>query len=121
MIPTRIHGIDIPVNLVIAVDVLTIHYDAEIWGPFDPNEFCPQRFSKEYKRHPASYFGFGIGPRNCVGIKFAYIEMKLVMAKILKSFEVISNTKTIDKLRFVEGTGVRTAKDDLIITLKKRN
>jgi hypothetical protein len=37
-------GIDIPVDLEIAIDVLSLHYDPEIWGPEDPNVFCPQRF-----------------------------------------------------------------------------
>ena len=27
----------------VAVDVLTLHYDPELWGPEDPNEFCPLR------------------------------------------------------------------------------
>jgi cytochrome P450 len=42
--PTNIMGIDIPVDLEIAVDVLSLHYDPEIWGPEDPNTFYPQRF-----------------------------------------------------------------------------
>jgi hypothetical protein len=37
-------GIDIPVDLEIAIDVLSLHYDPEIWGPEDPNVFYPQRF-----------------------------------------------------------------------------
>jgi cytochrome P450 len=64
---TTIKGIDIPVNLVVAVDVLSIHYDQELWGPEDPNEFNPSRFSCERKRHPMAYQAFGQGPRNCIG------------------------------------------------------
>ena len=44
MNPTKVKGINIPKNLVIAVDVLSIHYDAEVWGPEDPYEFNPMRF-----------------------------------------------------------------------------
>ena len=34
---------DIPLNLTIAVDVLSLHYDPELWGPTDPNKFYPLR------------------------------------------------------------------------------
>ena len=41
--PTTINGIDIPVDLEIAIDVLSLHYDQELWGPTDPNIFYPTR------------------------------------------------------------------------------
>ena len=118
---TTIKGIDIPIDLVIAVDVLSIHYDKEIWGPMDPKLFYPERFSKKYKRHPASYFAFGIGPRNCVGIKFAYMEMKLVLAKILRFFEVVPSGKLFDQLNFIEGQAVKIPKEHVIVNLRKRH
>jgi cytochrome P450 len=119
---TNINGIDIPKDLIILVDVLSIHNDFDVWGTFmETTEFYPKRFSKEYKRHPASFFGFGLGPRNCVGIKFAYNEMKLVMVNILSSFEVIESDLSPDKLEFIDGTAVRSVKNDIFITLKKRN
>ena len=42
-ISTTVKGIDIPVDTSIAVDVLTIHNDPELWGPVDPNLFYPRR------------------------------------------------------------------------------
>ena len=44
---TNIKGIDIPVDTVISIDVLSLHYDPELWGPEDPNVFCPLRFYKK--------------------------------------------------------------------------
>lgn len=55
-----------PVGLVVRVDHFALHYDQELWGPHDPNEFYPLRH--EDKRNPLSFVGFGIGPRNCIGI-----------------------------------------------------
>jgi cytochrome P450 len=40
---TNIKGIDFPTDLTIAVDVMSVHFDPEIWGPVDPNEFYPAR------------------------------------------------------------------------------
>ena len=68
--PTTIKGINIPFDLDIAVDVLSIHYDSELWGPEDPFEFHPERFSPEYTRNPLAFLGFGLGPRNCIGKNF---------------------------------------------------
>ena len=63
---TTVKGIDIPVNISVAVDVLSLHFDKEIWGE-DANEFNPSRFSLEIKRNPLAFMTFGQGPRNCIG------------------------------------------------------
>ena len=56
-----------PVGLVVTVDVLSLHYDQQYWGDVDTNEFYPLRFQDESKISPCAYFGFGIGPRVCLG------------------------------------------------------
>jgi cytochrome P450 len=45
---TNVCGIDIPLGLAIAVDVMSLHMDAEIWGPKDPKEFYPLRLTFKY-------------------------------------------------------------------------
>ena len=42
--PTNIKGIDIPLDLEIVVDVMSLHFDQELWGPTDPNIFYPPRY-----------------------------------------------------------------------------
>ena len=41
---TQVKGIDIPEDQLIAVDVLSLHYNPEYWGEVDPNVFYPERF-----------------------------------------------------------------------------
>ena len=65
--PTKVKGIDIPLDFVVAVDVLSIHYDRKLWGPHDPYKFYPLRFSSEFERSPLAFLSFGAGPRNCIG------------------------------------------------------
>lgn len=35
---------------------------------------------------PYSYIPFGVGPRMCIGNKFAKVEMKVMLATLLKTF-----------------------------------
>lgn len=66
MYPAKVKGMDIPVGVSFTVDVLSLHYSEDYWGPTDPNVFDPMRFSPEIKRNPYAYLPFGIGPKNCV-------------------------------------------------------
>jgi cytochrome P450 len=120
MVPCTIKGIHIPYNLVIAADVLTLHYDPDHWGPVDPHDFYRLRFSSEIKRHPCVYAPFGIGPRNCAGMKFALIEVKLSLVKLLSKFEIVKSEHTPTKLEFEEGPAIRRPKHGIPVIFKKR-
>ena len=49
---------------------------------------CINRFSKENreKHHPFAWMPFGAGPRNCIGMRFALMEAKIVMIRVLQKF-----------------------------------
>ena len=112
-------GLDIPVGMFIRPDVRGIHNSAEVWGPVDPSKFYPARMSPELKRHPMAFLGFGQGPRNCIGMKFAYTEMKLALVKLLLKFEIHPSANTPKKLELRE-TLVATPKYGVPVLLKKR-
>ena len=73
----------IPAGTRIAADMYTLHYDPDLWGPVDPQIFYPERF--ETKRHPMAWIPFGAGPRNCVGMRFALMELKMALVRLLKT------------------------------------
>ena len=53
---------------------------------FDPDRFAPPR--EEDKRTPYALVTFGGGPRLCIGVHFATIEVKLLAAHVLRSYHL---------------------------------
>uniref|UniRef100_A0A8P4G538 unspecific monooxygenase n=1 Tax=Dicentrarchus labrax TaxID=13489 RepID=A0A8P4G538_DICLA len=91
----RINRITIPKDMVVMVPVYALHRDPELWP--EPEEFKPERFSKENKQNinPYTYLPFGFGPRNCIGMRFALVMVKLALVEVLQnySFSVCAETE----------------------------
>ncbi|XP_071379180.1 cytochrome P450 3A30-like [Centroberyx affinis] len=91
----EINGITIPKDTVVMIPVYAMHRDPDLWP--DPEEFKPDRFSKENKQSidPYTYLPFGVGPRNCIGMRFALVMVKLALVEILQnySFSVCKETE----------------------------
>jgi cytochrome P450 len=60
--------------------------DPCIWE--NAEDFCPARFERGRKTLPFSYIPFGGGPRACIGAAFGQAEARLVLAYLLKHFEL---------------------------------
>ena len=99
--------------------MLSLHYDPELWGPVDPNKFYPSRFAPEHKRNPLAFVAFGLGPRNCIGMKFALQELKFALVKLLKKYEVVAGPNFPDKLEIRETT-VRSPINGVSVVFKQK-
>ncbi|CAF3736246.1 unnamed protein product [Rotaria sordida] len=101
---------------VIQPDILTLHYDPQLWGPDDPYLFVPERHLT--RRHPMAFMAFGQGPRNCVGIRFALMELKLCLARLLHQYSILPG-KQIEQ-GFIRREILVIQPDAVYIKLEKR-
>uniref|UniRef100_A0AAV2K7Y1 Cholesterol 24-hydroxylase n=1 Tax=Knipowitschia caucasica TaxID=637954 RepID=A0AAV2K7Y1_KNICA len=53
----------------------------------DPLKFDPDRFHPDAPKPYYCYFPFSLGPRSCLGLNFAQMEAKVVLAKLLQRFD----------------------------------
>jgi cytochrome P450 family 9 len=62
----------------------------------NPEKFDPERFSDENKNNivPYTYNPFGIGPRICIGNRFALLEIKALFFNLLLNYEIVPTKKT---------------------------
>ncbi|CAF0910670.1 unnamed protein product [Rotaria sordida] len=102
---------------VIQPDMLSLHYDPNLWGPDDPNLFIPERHLT--RRHPVAYMPFGQGPRNCVGMRFALMEIKSCLVHLLTQYIILPGDEMEQKFKILDVHFVRQP-EALYIKLAKR-
>lgn len=100
---TVLGGIRVPEGTDVSIHGLTLHRRKKFWGE-DAEEFRPERFLEEGSRAvvqptlpsplpkgtPAEAFvAFGGGVRPCVARPLAMIEMKLVLASLVRRFQLL--------------------------------
>ncbi|GFU26382.1 cytochrome P450 3A11 [Nephila pilipes] len=81
-------GILVEKGLRIIIPFYAMHYDPDFFQ--DPETFNPERFMDSFEpKHPQyAYLPFGAGPRNCLGMRFALLEIKMCITNVLRHFRI---------------------------------
>lgn len=100
----KLGGIPLDDGVLIEIPTYTVHHDPDNYP--EPSRFNPERFLPESKHLlvPYTYIPFGDGPRNCLGMRFAYQEAKLCLAAIVQRYHFSRTAKTPEKLTFMKGS-----------------
>lgn len=81
-------GYRIPAGSGVGISPQAVHMDPQHWP--DPQQFDPLRFTSEMtaKRHKYAWVPFGGGAHMCLGLHFAYMQVKVLMAQILTRYQI---------------------------------
>ncbi len=85
--PFEFAGYSIPTGTRIVYSIAASHRLPHVFEApnlFDPDRFAPPR--EEDKRTPYGLVTFGGGPRVCIGMNFAQVEIKALAAHVLRAY-----------------------------------
>ncbi|KXJ67788.1 hypothetical protein RP20_CCG012305 [Aedes albopictus] len=93
------------------VPIYCFHHDPQYFP--NPEVFNPDRFDHNNRQQitQAAYMPFGVGPRNCIGSRFALMSAKMILFRLLRSFRVEVCSKT--------DTTLQLSKTKINMTLEK--
>jgi cytochrome P450 len=93
--PDQLGPYSIPKDTNVSICVYEMHHDPRFWD--SPEEFRPERFSKEGNITKFAYFPFGGGPRICIGNAFALWEASILLVTITRKFRPVLTEAVIEK------------------------
>ncbi|XP_073235905.1 cytochrome P450 3A11-like [Porites lutea] len=113
----NLNGIHIPAGTEVVIPVYAFHHDPDAWE--DPEKFDPERFRGPRKdtHHPFQFLPFGAGPRNCIGMRFALLEIKIALVKILMKYKFVQSPETQVPLVLHDGATM-TAKNGVLVRVE---
>ena len=86
-----------------------------------PKVYILQKFQKSIPLFSYAFLPFGQGPRGCIGMRFALLEIKLAIANIVRNFTLFPSDKTTEPLELDPVQGVAWVKNGLHIRVEKRD
>ncbi|KAJ7609928.1 cytochrome P450 monooxygenase [Roridomyces roridus] len=79
-----------PAGCVLSVPSYTIHRDSDVWGT-DPEVYRPERWFEQDKvgGMQRTFNPYSVGPRACVGRNLAALELSIIIASLMRSFDFV--------------------------------
>jgi cytochrome P450 len=81
-------GYRIPAGTGVGISPSAVHMDPALWP--NPEKFDPLRFTPDMiaGRHKYAWVPFGGGAHMCLGLHFAYMQIKILMAQLLTRYRI---------------------------------
>jgi cytochrome P450 len=88
--PIEIAGVRLPAGVLAMYSPYVTQRLPELWP--DPLAFRPERWDMDDPTYvepvPLSYIPFGAGPRRCIGFAFALLEIKVLLAELVRTVDL---------------------------------
>ncbi|KAL7026331.1 hypothetical protein ACKWTF_013864 [Chironomus riparius] len=109
----------IPGKTMIMIPTIGLHYDDRFYK--NPDKFDPERFNEEHvqNRNPFAFIPFSDGPRNCIGLRFGLMEIKIAIVRLLRSFSIHPCSKTLIPMQYSLTSNFQSPKYGLWLKLEK--
>ena len=85
----------------------------------NPKEFDPDNFAPENNPNKFGLMVFGQGPRNCIGMRYALLTIKVTLLSILRKYRCVRGAKTTDTL-VVDISNPNVFKNGVFVKFEKR-
>lgn len=81
-----VSGVYLPPGTVCSVDMWSVHHNPKYWK--DPDSFRPERWLGDgFGDDKGAFNPFILGPRACLGINLAYLEMRVILALLVFTYD----------------------------------
>ncbi|PAA88693.1 hypothetical protein BOX15_Mlig018234g1 [Macrostomum lignano] len=118
---TVVNGYEIEKDVLARIPIYTLAHDPELWD--DPETFNPDRFDEanSAERDAARLIPFGLGPRGCIAMRLAQVEIRKAMAEMLLrlEFSPADCTEPFERLQF-KLAPVLTTKEPIRLRVRQR-
>lgn len=105
-------------DTLVFIPAYAIQHDADIYP--EPDKFDPERFSDDNKitRHPMTHLPFGAGNRNCIGLRFGYMQTKIGLINLLLNFKFSPSDRTTIPMKFLPKSQVMAPIDRMWLNVE---
>lgn len=88
-------NITIPKGSIVQIPAASFMHDDRFFK--DPDAFDPEGHFDSETLIPSSFFSFGQGPRNCIGMRFAWTLMKSILVRTVYNYKVLPGPEFPEK------------------------
>uniref|UniRef100_A0A1B0CTM0 Protein transport protein sec16 n=1 Tax=Lutzomyia longipalpis TaxID=7200 RepID=A0A1B0CTM0_LUTLO len=119
--PVNGRDVEIPRGMTVHIPIFSIHRNENNFP--NPEEFIPERFNEENGgskifKDKCSFLPFGNGPRICLGMRFALLQVKTAVVEVIKQYKVTVNEKTKQPLDLDVGQFFSYPRHGIYLNLK---
>ncbi|XP_067627251.1 probable cytochrome P450 6a21 [Eurosta solidaginis] len=109
----------IPKGMHVVIPSGAFHRSADLYP--NPDEFNPDNFTPEKvaQRDGIEWLPFGEGPRNCIGMRFGQMQVRVGLALLLKNFKFSVCGKTPIPMTYNKKSFIVSSEHDIYLYVKK--